>query len=182
MSTVIITQLITKGAQYKTFSLQILAVFLLSLLSLMFISPLHADIYSWTDNNGVKHFSNKPPPKNTNSVVEVKREHVYNEAADEQRWELERVEWDALLQKLKSNEDQEEEVIEADAEKKGDAKSIKEKIERERYLLQAEIARLEKMPASSFSGQLDGKRASISYYRARIQMLEGDPKRYFSSP
>ncbi len=27
---------------------------------------LYADMYSWTDENGVRHFSNAPPPKNIN--------------------------------------------------------------------------------------------------------------------
>ena len=34
-----------------------LAIFITGLL----VSPLYADIYSWTDEKGVKHFSNVPP-------------------------------------------------------------------------------------------------------------------------
>ena len=76
----------------------VFSVFVLALLAVLSVRPLYADIYSWTDRNGVKHFSNVPPPPNIYSFVDVKREHVYDEAADEERWKLEEEEWDALEQ------------------------------------------------------------------------------------
>jgi glutaredoxin-related protein len=43
-----------------------------------------ADIYSWTDRNGVKHFSNDPPPKGEAVTdVIVMEESVVEEPADE---------------------------------------------------------------------------------------------------
>jgi hypothetical protein len=56
------------------------------------------------------------------------------------------------------------------------------KIEREKYTLQTQIRRLERKPASSFSSQLNGKRAAIAFYRARLHMLEDNPERYFKGP
>jgi glutaredoxin len=43
------------------------ALFLTLLTAFCFLfstALLYADMYSWTDENGVKHFSNTPPPKN----------------------------------------------------------------------------------------------------------------------
>jgi hypothetical protein len=48
--------------------------------------------------------------------------------------------------------------------------------------LQSEIDRLERTPASSFSEQLDGKRAALYHYRARLKTLEDDPEVYFNKP
>ncbi len=38
---------------------------LLTVFCILFSAALlHADMYSWTDENGVRHYSNTPPPKN----------------------------------------------------------------------------------------------------------------------
>ena len=112
----------------------------------------------------------------------MKRAYVYDKDADEQRWELDKEEWDLLEQKLKDTEKQEAAENEAAAQKRVDAKSMDEKIEREKYKLHSEIDRLERTPASSFSEQLNGKRAALSYYRTRLKTLEDDPEVYFKRP
>ena len=61
-----------KELQSKAVS--VFATFVLALLAGIFVPPLYADIYSWTDSNGVKRFSNVPPPPDTYSIVEVNRE------------------------------------------------------------------------------------------------------------
>ena len=41
------------------------SILLLTVVCILFpTSWLYADMYSWTDENGVKHYSNTPPPKN----------------------------------------------------------------------------------------------------------------------
>ncbi len=180
---VIIASLIHTGIKALQFkAVSVFAAFVLALLAGIFVPPLDADIYSWTDSNGVKRFSNVPPPPDTYSIVEVKREFVYDEAADEERWKLEAKEWEALKQELKNTEKQATPVNETEAEKTDHLENMDEKIEREKYMLQSQIRRLERKPASSFSNQLNGKRASIAFYRARLQMLEDDPERYFKGP
>jgi len=52
-------------------------------------SPLFADIYEWTDAEGVKHYSNYAPPENARILMKTKEE-PYNEAADRARAEAER--------------------------------------------------------------------------------------------
>ncbi len=50
-----------------------------------------ADIYEWTDENGVKHFTNYAPPKGAKVLIKSKEE-PYDEAADRARMEAERQE------------------------------------------------------------------------------------------
>ena len=47
-----------------------------------------ANIYSWTDSNGVKHFSNSPPPSDQNSSIEVHQEIAYDRKSDEERLDM----------------------------------------------------------------------------------------------
>jgi hypothetical protein len=50
---------------------------------------VQADIYVWTDENGVKHFSNHSPPSGSTILMKTKEE-PYDEAADLARMEAER--------------------------------------------------------------------------------------------
>ncbi len=67
----------------------ILCAFLILLSGLISAPAARADIYSWTDGDGVRHFSNKAPRGN---VVAARRsqEIAYDAVADEQNQEAER--------------------------------------------------------------------------------------------
>jgi len=54
-------------------------------------STSFADIYEWTDENGVKHYSNYPPSVESRVLMKTKEE-PYDEAADRARMEAERQE------------------------------------------------------------------------------------------
>jgi len=65
-----------------------LKIFLFIAAGCLIAGPLYADIYEWTDENGVKHFTNYTPPDNT---ILIKFEELpYDEAADRARIEAER--------------------------------------------------------------------------------------------
>ena len=172
----------TQTKALRSTALSVFIAFVLALLAGLVVPPLYADVYSWTDSDGVQHFSNVPPPPDSSSTIEVKRELVYDEAAGEERWKMEAEQWNALKQELTNTEKQEFPANETEAEKNDDSENKDEKIEREKFMLQSQIRRLERKPASSFSQQLNGKRASIAYYRSRLQLLEDDPERYFKEP
>ncbi len=59
------------------------------LIVLLISTPAVADIYSWTDSNGVKHFSNQPP--SDAKAVQTKRE-IKHDSAQYQQWEEQRKE------------------------------------------------------------------------------------------
>jgi hypothetical protein len=64
-------------------------IVLFTLVGYLIASSSFADIYRWTDQNGVIHFTNYAPPKD--ATVIMKTEEVpYDEVADRQRMESER--------------------------------------------------------------------------------------------
>ncbi len=54
-------------------------------------SSLYADIYGWTDEGGVKHYTNYAPPPEARIMMKTE-ELPYDEAADRARLEAEREE------------------------------------------------------------------------------------------
>jgi hypothetical protein len=66
-----------------------LKIFLLVTAGCLLAGSLSADIYEWTDNNGVKHFTNYAPPDD--ATILIKSEELpYDEAADRARIEADR--------------------------------------------------------------------------------------------
>lgn len=66
-----------------------LKIFLLITAACFIASPLYADIYEWTDENGVRHFTNYAPPPE--AAIMIKSEELpYDEEADHARLETER--------------------------------------------------------------------------------------------
>ena len=55
------------------------------------VSTASADIYAWTDENGVKYFTNHAPPEQATLFMKT-REIPYDEEADNQRREMDRLE------------------------------------------------------------------------------------------
>ena len=78
---------------------------------------LHADIYEWTDENGVKHFTNYAPPDNATVLMKTK-ELPYDEAADRARMEEERQFLDELAKLERAAKDAELERRVAEAERR----------------------------------------------------------------
>ena len=140
------------------------------------------EVYSWTDENGVKHFSDTPPPE-TKGAKPVFKEFKYDEAADRQRTESDEkaiqqdiTEINQEYAEAEQKKRQEEEEAEADT-----PPSMEERIEDEKTKLNLKIAELESLPLDHFGSQ-DNKRRSIGYYKYRLADLEKDPEKYFREP
>jgi hypothetical protein len=74
--------------------------------------PAAANLYHWTDAQGVRHFSNRPPPDGADATVLVE-EIPYDPESDDKR----RAQEDAMLRESESTETQERlEKAERDAE------------------------------------------------------------------
>jgi Domain of unknown function (DUF4124) len=69
----------------------ILKIFLCITVNCFFASFLHADIYEWTDEKGVKHYSNSAPPAEAKIMMKTE-ELPYDEVADNDRLMAERAE------------------------------------------------------------------------------------------
>jgi hypothetical protein len=137
------------------------------------------NIYSWTDSRGIKHFSNVPPPPSVGSAIDVQQEIAYDRDADENRWELDQQDWEKIKQDLTEVEAQKIQENYGD-ETEGESLELNDKIEQEKFRLELEINRLQSLPAYSFEKGLDGKRASVAFYEARLLELKSNPERNFN--
>ena len=150
--------------------------------TLLWIPTSNADIYSWTDENGVKHFGNQPP-ENAANVKIVFKEEPHDEAADQQRTEAQNRELTELIRDLEEEEQQqaaEKNKRAAEAEQNREP-TQEERVEAERERLESKIADLEEKPLEYFGSQKN-KRVRIGYYRYRLEALNSDPDKYFSNP
>ncbi len=150
---------------------------------LLFATVLNADIYEWTDKNGVKYFSNQPPPDHAQNVKVIFEEYQYNATEDQKRIEVEEREWDTLMEEIKADEQRTE--AESGSEQQGPGQnqqlSREERIQLEKERLENEIQDLEEKPVSYF-GSFKNKRVRLGYYRYRLNTLMNDPDEYFRNP
>jgi len=88
-----------------------------TVLSCIVATSALADIYEWTDENGVRHYSNHAPPANAKVLLRTKEE-PYDEAADRARQEAERQERLELARLELARLEAELKLREAEAERK----------------------------------------------------------------
>ena len=161
----------------KIFS--ILTVFFLSFFG---VSLLNAEIYTWTDKDGVMHFSDQPP-ENVERYKVVAPAFQHDEAADKKRTEIEQKELQGLIKELDEEyeKDQNEEKQKIEAAEKNRPPTKDEIIAAEQERLERKIAELEEQPLEFFGSQKN-KRVRIGYYRYRLEALIQDPNKYFQNP
>jgi Skp family chaperone for outer membrane proteins len=149
---------------------------------LLWVPASNADIYSWTDENGIKHFGNQPPENAANLKV-VFKEEPHDEAADQQRTETQNRELTDLIRDLEEEEQRQaaEDRKKAAAAEQNREPTQEEKVAAERERLETKIAELEEKPLEYFGSQKN-KRVRIGYYRYRLESLNADPDKYFSNP
>ena len=87
------------------------------LLSCIAATSSLADIYEWTDENGVKHYSNYAPAAKAKVLIKTK-EDPYDEEADRERMEADRQELLELSRLEIAQREAELELREAEAERK----------------------------------------------------------------
>ncbi len=149
---------------------------------LLWVPPMHADVYSWTDENGVKYFGNQPPDNAANVRV-VFKEEPYNAAADNRSKADQSKEITELIKKLEQEETRQaaEARRKAEAAEKNRQPTQQERIAEEKQRLQEKITELEEKPLSYYGSQKN-KRVRIGYYRYRLETLMRDPAEYFNRP
>lgn len=149
---------------------------------LLWVPALNADVYTWTDENGVKHYGNQPPDNAADAQV-VFKEESHDATADQRRSEADNKEATKLIKDLEREEAQEEaeakqKAIEAE---KNREPTQEERVADEKRRLEEKIADLEAKPLDFFGSQKN-KRVRIGYYRYRLETLMSDPEKYFSEP
>jgi hypothetical protein len=157
---------------------------LLLILALVFFafSIVCAQVYTWTDEKGVRHFGDAPP-ENAENVKAVFPEYQFDESADKKRTEQEQQQLESLIKEVEAEdaESQAEERRRAEEAKQNQEPTQQELIEVEKRRLEERIAYLEEQPLEFFGSQKN-KTVRIGYYRYRLQALLQDPDKYFSQP
>jgi hypothetical protein len=158
--------------------MKLTTAFFTMILAGIFVTPLYADIYSWTDENGVKHFSNAPPGDAEDVTVEFK-EYQYDAKADRQRFDMEQDEWESVFKQAEREEKKERQR--AEAERRNRKPTRAELVEAEKERLLNQITMLEEKPLEYF-GSFKNKRVRLGYYKYRLETLMQNPDKYFKEP
>jgi hypothetical protein len=149
---------------------------------LLWVPASNADVYSWTDENGVKNFGNQPP-QNATDVKVIFKEKPYDAAADQQRQDTDNKEVTELIKELEEDEARqaaEDRKKAAEADRNREPTPL-ERVAAEKERLEAKIAELEEKPLEYFGSQKN-KRVRLGYYRYRLEALTENPEKYFSQP
>ena len=150
---------------------------------MLWVCPCLADenIYTWTDNDGVKRFSDRQP-ENVKHYDTIKISPEQSEEGGAAGGS--RTEYDHMIESIRQEKQQtEQERIQGEAdrtaEEKRNAETRKnERIEAERRQLQEKIDDLKKRPTSrAYSQSL--KNARIEEIEKQLEKLKNSPDEYF---
>ena len=159
-------------------------ILVISALTFFCVSTLNAEIYTWTDEKGVKHYSDTPPENEENYEVHTEsKTYKYDEEADKKRTEADQKQIQTLIKEDDENDEkqQQEKKLKAEEAEKNRPPTQEEKIAAEKDKLEEKISFLEGQPLDYFGNELN-KHRYIEHYRSRLKLLLQDPNKYFNKP
>jgi len=159
-----------------------LNILIIAMIVIFGLSVANAEVYTWVDENGVRHYSDSPPEDAEDAKV-VFPEYQYDEAADKQQTEKEKQELNSLIREVDAENarDQAEAQKKAEQAEQNRKPTQEELIAAEKKRLDEKIAFLEAQPLEYFGSQRN-KTIRIGYYRYQVQELMENPDKYFGSP
>ncbi|MBW2429725.1 MAG: DUF4124 domain-containing protein [Deltaproteobacteria bacterium] len=162
--------------------MKLLNILILLMVAILIVSGSYADIYTWTDENGVRHYSDAPPA-DADDAKAVFPEYQYDEKTDKKQKETEQKQLKSLIKEIEAEDarDQAEKKRKAQKAEMERKPTQQELIAAEKERLEKRIAYLEEQPLEYFGSQRN-KIVRIGYYHYRIQELMQDPDKYFSQP
>jgi Domain of unknown function (DUF4124) len=163
-----VPQPLNKGAGMKFIT--ILMVFGIGCLA---ASGLNAEIYSWIDEQGVKHYSHTPPADQS-LRIQTTAEIPNNPADTPQPAIIYKENVETLLEEL----DQENQPSAATGNGSRPELSRSQRIQNEKKELEEKLAYLESLPANAFANSRS-RDVIIGQYRYRLQQLMSNPDDYF---
>jgi ATPase subunit of ABC transporter with duplicated ATPase domains len=164
--------------------MKLLNIIVISMLTFFCVSTLNAEIYIWTDEKGVKHYSDHPPENEENYEVQTgSLTSRHDQEADKKQTEAEQEQVQNFIKEVDDNHEkqQQEEKQKAEEVEKNRPPTQEEKIAAEQEKLENKISELEEQPLEYFGSQKN-KRVRIGYYRYRLEALLQDPDKYFKDP
>lgn len=162
--------------------MRLLNIVLILMLINLGVSVVNADVYTWVDENGVRHYSDSPPEDKDDAKV-MFPEYQYDESADKNRNQQDEQQLKSLIQEIEADNAKDQEAAD---KKKQEAQqnqepSREELIAAERERLEKKIIFLEEQPLEYFGSQRN-KIVRIGYYHYQIEDLMQDPDKYFDQP
>ena len=148
--------------------------------ALLCFSTVDAEIFSWTDENGVKHYSNAPPTDIDEVQVEFK-EYKTNKSAAQDSSETQDEGLEELLRDIEKDERKEKAAQQRRKSAQNQQQTLKQRIENEKSRLTEKIAELEEKPLDYFGSQRN-KISRIGYYKYKLEELNENPEKYFREP
>jgi hypothetical protein len=143
-------------------------------------STVDAEIFSWTDENGVKHYSNAPPTDVDDIEVEFKEYQTEPGAAHDSS-ESEEEGMEELLKDIERDQRRERAALEKSKNAQDQKPTKEQRIANEKKRLIEKIAELEEKPLDYFGSQRN-KISRIGYYKYKLEELNENPEKYFSEP
>ena len=145
-------------------------------------SALHAEIFHWINEDGVRHFGNQPVPGNRSFQV-LFEEYPHDKTADQKRMQSDQKELNAFIKETEAQhrEAQAERLRRLAEEKANRPPTMEELVKEETYRLLRRIDELEAMPLEFFGSQRN-KINRLGFYHYRLDDLARDPEDYFNNP
>lgn len=164
--------------------MKIVTILYLSTLILLVTVNLQADIYMWTDQDGVKRYSDTPPDETAEKVTvsqEVVSKPVEEKTADMEDAELKRAVQELEPATKAAETESKPEQQQVRAEKKTAAPTdLERRIQAEKERLQSEIDRIEQLAVGP-SLSIALKQAMLKEYKDKLEALEKSPETYFGT-
>ncbi len=164
--------------------MKLLNILIISMLTFFCVSTLNAEIYIWTDEKGVKHYSDHAPENEEDYEVQPgSQTSQHDQEADKKQTEAEQGQVQNFIKEADENyeKQQREEKLKAEEAEKNRPPTREEKIAAEQEKLEKKISELEEQPLEYFGSQKN-KRVRIGYFRYQLEALLQDPDKYFKDP
>ena len=170
------------GQSYKEASIKKLIL----LLFFLTVYIAHAGVYSWTDADGIRHFSDTPPPDTyaQDAQEQEEQEEVTSspKTTEQKQFEANEKKQQSIQKRVTVKQDYQ------NANDKAKKNRERERAERSKKYLQNRIALEEKDLRKRYEdrtksccgdGSADCDIHAREWYRERIDLLRADPKVYF---
>jgi hypothetical protein len=151
-----------------------IAIIIIFVFACLTASGLEAEIYSWTDENGVKHYSNTPPPDSA-TQIKAAREIPPNPQVSQSKEKIDEQNFEAIFE-------EQDKANKSSAPTRGTTQqkpSRQERIQIEQEKLQEKLAYLENLPPDAFANSRS-RNVIIGQYQYRLRQLLSDPDSYFN--
>ena len=150
-----------------------ITIVILFIFTCLTTSGIEAEIYYWTDENGVRHYSNTPPADG-DAQIKTAREIQPSPEVLQSKEKIDEENFEAIL----DEQDNANKSSTPAASATRPEHSRQERIQIEQEKLEEKLAYLENLPPESFSNSRS-RLAVIGRIRYRLEQLLSNPDGYF---